>query len=245
MTRFTTLLWTTGSDAPPRRVWAERVRVALHALQEHAGIERFWTVEREPHEVSLETPALERLIAAGQSTDDAGRPWPEMGSTFEVLCTGPGDDPARPRFRAGFTVDSTAREPLKNLLSVRFDPQTGASAARAVLEACVPAWSPYWGCVQSSANVDEREEELEEMSSPEDEGLLLPISSLLHWITYFGPERAAELDVTSVEDRSDVTVHPLHEGVEVVLGERWESDEVLRARQREIEPLVLGSRIET
>lgn len=32
----------------------------------------------------------------------------------------------------------------------------------------------------------------------------------------------------------------LHEEVEVVLGERWQSDEALLARQRELEPLLFG-----
>ncbi len=71
------------------------------------------------------------------------------------------------------------------------------------------------------------------------------ISSLLHWVTYFGPERAAEIDVTVVEGRSDVTVRSLHDGLEIVLGEQWDSDAALRDRQRELEPLILGKRAQT
>jgi hypothetical protein len=39
-----------------------------------------------------------------------------------------------------------------------------------------------------------------------------------------------------------VIVRPLDEGVEVVLGERWESNEALRSRQREVEPILFGER---
>jgi hypothetical protein len=39
-----------------------------------------------------------------------------------------------------------------------------------------------------------------------------------------------------------VIIRPLHEGVEVVLGERWESNAALRAKQREVEPLLFGER---
>ena len=68
------------------------------------------------------------------------------------------------------------------------------------------------------------------------------IDRMLHWRNYFGPERAGELDPEAVAGREEVIVGPLHEGVQVVLGERWESDEVLYERQRELEPLLLGER---
>ncbi len=241
MTSFTTLLWTTTSEVLPRIYWAERMLVAFRALQEHAGVERFWTVGFEPQQISLEPAAIEDLITATQSTDDVGQPHPGLGSTFGVLCTGPDGDPSRPRFRVGFTVDSTP----KNRLSVSFDPETSADAARAVLEACVPAWSPSWGCVESETNSKARQDEFDQTLAPEDDGLLVPISSLLHWVTYFGPERAAEIDVTVVEGRSDVTVRSLHDGLEIVLGEQWDSDAALRDRQRELEPLILGKRAQT
>jgi hypothetical protein len=34
----------------------------------------------------------------------------------------------------------------------------------------------------------------------------------------------------------------MHQGVEMVLGERWESNEALRAGQRELEPILFGER---
>lgn len=245
MTAFTALLWAKPLEGLPRRVWAERVLVAFGALREHAGIERFWTIGHEHEEIPLEVAALEDLIAANQRTDDVGQLQPRLGSMFGVLCTDPGGDPARARFRVGLTVGSRAEPPLKNTLSVSFDPETGAGVARAVLEAWIPAWSPAWGCVISNANQRARREEFEATLGPEDDGLLAPIDEVLHWVTYFGPERAAELDVAAVEGRSDVVVRSLHEGVEVVLGERWESDEVLGERQRALEPLLLGARAET
>ncbi len=217
--------------------------VAFRAIQEHAGVERFWTIGHEPEEIVLEPAALEELIVAMQSTDAVGEPWPEKGSTFGVLCTDPGGDPKRARFQVGLTVNCSAgNPPRKNVLTVRLDPETGAEVARAVLEACVSEWSPFWGCVISDANEDGRQDEFEATLGPEDEGRLLPISSRLHWVTFFGPARAAELDLAAVESRQDVIVQPLSDGVEVVLGERWESDEVLRERQRELEPLLLGER---
>ena len=245
MTRFSTVIWTATSDSLPATTWAERVLVALEALRQHAGIDRFWTVGHEPEEIALSVPVLEQLIASNQATDDLGQPWPLMGSTFGVLCTDPGADPLHPRFRAKFTVGSTAEEPLKNSLIINFDPGTCAETARAVLETCTPAWSPYWGCVRSSTNAAERRNDFDQAPPADDQRSPLPISSVLHWVTYFGPEHAARLSFSAVEGRPDVTVRPFHEGVEVVLGERWESDAVLRERQRMIEPLLSGLRSAT
>lgn len=242
MTKFSTIIWTATSDCLPPSTWAKRILVALEALREHAGIDRFWTVGREPDEVALSVPALEQLIVRHQATDDDGRPWPEMGSTFALLCTDPGVDPMRPRFRVRFTVGSAVEEPLKNSFVVNFDPATSADTARAVLEACVPAWDACWGCVWSSANGAERRDEFEQVVPADEQRLPLPIDSMLHWVTYFGAERAARISPSAVESTSDVTVRPFREGVEVVLGERWESDAVLRSRQRTIEPLLLGLR---
>ncbi len=62
---------------------------------------------------------------------------------------------------------------------------------------------------------------------------------MLHWITYFGPERVAGLDLDSAGALDFVHVRDLHEGVEVVIGDQWPGEKDLLRLQHETEPLLL------
>ncbi len=98
----------------------------------------------------------------------------------------------------------------------------------------VVAWSPSWACISSEANLSSRREaSLADGSPPRG------LDNMLHWITYFGPERVAGLDLDSAGALDFVHVRDLHEGVEVVIGDQWPGEKDLLRLQHETEPLLL------
>ena len=126
---------------------------------------------------------------------------------------------------------------MPNRLRITFRRLVAPEGMPEVLAECVKAFSPVWGAIESREDLNERLDEEEEVGGPQ-----VPADAKLDWHTYFSRERAAALDLDALRDRDDVIVRPLHEGVEVILRERWESNEALRAKQRELEPILFGER---
>jgi hypothetical protein len=89
--------------------------------------------------------------------------------------------------------------------------------------------------MSTESAIDLRQEE-----TPTGESLSFPLERMLHWVTWFGPGRTEGLALQRLERREDVAVLQVHRGVEVSLGARWPGAEVLRGRQRELEPLLFG-----
>lgn len=225
---FEIVMWR-APQAAADTAWAQRVAGVLGALEAHAGVERFvrYDERRVAHEVATDEEAvLAFLRSHPTSRDDAGVPHPEVGIETTLIGLGDGESLwCQAEIHVG-------DERSKNNLSVDFYEHVGPQAPFEAFSACVSAFSPMWASVTSLCNRRQRR----------DEGDAPPISAQLHWRTYLGPGRAGEIDPAAVAGREDVLVRPLHKGVEVILGERWESDEVLRQRQRELEPLLLGER---
>jgi hypothetical protein len=218
-------------------VWGERLLGVLRALQDHAGVERvmYWESREEVHEIPVERAAVTAYLRSRPvSVDDAGVPQPKAGVVTSVYGVGPGgidDDLCEVMLSTG------ERELVRNWCIVSFRRPVSPEAMPELFSDCVAAVSPIWGALESRANITERLDEEEETGAPKR-----PAREKLHWHTYFGPDGAAGLDLESLRGRDDVIIRPLHEGVEVVLGERWESNAALRAKQREVEPLLFGER---
>ena len=218
-------------------VWGERLFRLLRALQEHAGVERVvrWESRNEVYDVPVEPQAVtDYLRSRPVSVDDAGVPHPEAGIVTSVFGVGVGgieDDLCE------ITLTTGERDLVPNTCVVNFRRPASPELMPGLFADCVGAFSPFWAALESRRNVRERLDEEEEAGGPPP-----PAYAWLHWHTYFGPGRAAGLDLESLHDRDDVIIRRLHAGVEVVLGERWESNAALRAKQRELEPLLFGER---
>ena len=235
---FAIVMWGAPERAPAT-AWAPRVAGVLGALEEHAGVARFvrYDERRVAHAVaSDEQSVLAFLGSHPTNLDDAGVPQPDEGIRTTLI----GFDEREDDESLCQVSIHVGDQRSQNTLSADFshlDPQAPYEA----FPGCVRAFSPTWACVVSNPNMRRRLDEFEE-SLPPGVWEMMRIDRMLHWRNYFGPERAGELDPGAVADRQDVIVGPLHEGVQVILGERWESDEVLYERQRELEPLLLGER---
>ena len=235
---FTIVMWGAPERAPAT-AWAPRVAGVLGALEEHAGVSRFVRYERRvPHAVaSDEQSVLAFLRSHPPSVDDAGVAHPDVGIETGLIGFDERED-EEPLCQVSIHVGDQRSQ---NNLSAHFYPHVDPQAPFEAFPGCVRAFSPRWACVKSIPNDRRRADEFEE-SLPPGVREMMRIDRMLHWRNYFGPERAGELDPGAVAGREEVIVGPLHEGVQVVLGERWESDAVLYERQRELEPLLLGER---
>lgn len=223
--------------AGPPEVWANRLLGVLRALQAHAGLERVvhWESREEAHEIPVELRAItDYLRSRPVSVDDAGVPQPEAGivtSLFGVGRGGPDDDLCEVMLSTG------ERGPTRNWCIVSFRRPVSPMGMPVLFADCVASFSPVWAALESRANITERLDEEDETGAPRR-----PADEKLHWHTYYGPGLAAALGLDTLRGRDAVIFRPLHEGVEVVLGERWESNEALRSRQREVEPILFGER---
>lgn len=232
---FKVTLWRPPEQAP-LDVWAARVLGVLKALRDDGGVGAVvrYDDRRVAHEVALDHAAIVELIDGRDPHRDAvGKPMPRLGKSLDLIGVRAADDPEGSLCRVSLGVLISA-ERVKNTCLVRFERGVAPEAAYRAFPGCVGSWSPDWGCVGTGANADVRyglDYAGEEPS---------PVDQMLHWRTYFGPERARGLDFEAIEGRDGVVVRGLGEGVEVILGERWESDEALLKRQRELEPLLFA-----
>lgn len=234
-TDFTVVLWRDLETAPLSE-WAERCSRLMEAIRTASPVRRFLVYDdrRVAHDVPVEPSALADLIASKIPTDSPG-----LGTSLDLICTD-GSDPERSwHWRLGMGVGLIATEPGLggNNVGLELDTGTAPDLARRLMGASVCAWSPVWACVRSRENSSIRREQ----DQPKAGWPPPRLDRMLHWCTYFGPERARALEFAKVRGRPDLALQPLHEGVELVLGETWESDESLLARQREIEPLLFAA----
>jgi hypothetical protein len=227
--------------APTRmEVWGERLCGVLRALQEYGGVERvvYWKSKEDVREIPVTREAVTAYLGSQPvSVDDAGVPQPKAGIVTVVYGVGPGgvdDDLCEVLLSTG------ERERAPNRLRITFRRPVAPEGMPEVFAECVMAFSPVWGALESRENLNERLDEEEEVG-----GRQVPADAKLDWHTYFSRERAAALDLDALRNRDDVIVQPLHEGVELILGETWESNEALRAKQRELEPILFGERTTT
>ena len=230
-TKFNIVMWRPAEHVL-FETWAERVTTMLQALSA-AGVDKVvrYDANRVPHEVAPDPEAVQAVLQArSPSTDDAGVVHPEVG--IDVTLIGFRDTEEQRSLCEILLHVGDQRS--KNDCVVAFKPDVPPAEARSGFTACVEAWTPDWACLESSVNSRQRREEL-------TEGERVPFDQRLHWRTYFGPERAANLPLAKLDGRPDVILRPLHLGVEIVLGEDWQSDEALRARQRELGPLLFGN----
>jgi hypothetical protein len=224
------------SEPTPVDVWGERLSGVLRALQEHAGVARVlrWESRHEFYEIAVETAAVTAFLRSlPVSIDDAGVPQPKAGVVTSVHGVGPGG--AKDTL-CDIRLSTGERKLVPNTCIVHFRRPVSPERMPGLFADCIAAFSPSWAAVESDANLDARLDEEEEAGLPKP-----PADARLHWHTYLGPERAASLNLDSLRRRDDVTVQRLHEGVEVVLGGRWESNETLREKQRELEPLLFAT----
>jgi hypothetical protein len=224
-------------EPTPVQVWGKRLFGVLRALQNHAGVERVlhWESRQDVQEVAVEPEAVTSFLRSRPvSVDDAGVPHPEAGIVTIIYGVGPGgvDDDL-----CEIGLSTGERGPTPNWCRVRFRRRVSPDGMPGLFEDCIQAFSPVWAALETRDNVNERLDEEEEAG-----GAKVPAYARLGWHTYYGRERAAALDLDALRGRDDVIVRPMHQGVEVVLGERWESNEALRAGQRELEPILFGER---
>ena len=235
-----TIVMRGAPERAPATAWAHRVAGVLGALEEHAGVERFvrYDERRVAHAVASDEQAVLAFLRSHPTNlDDAGVPQPDEGIQTTLIGFDERDDD-EPLCRVEIHVGDQRSQ---NDLIAHFYPHVDPQAPFEAFPGCVRAFSPAWACVESIPNMRRRLDEFEE-SLPPGVREMMRIDRMLHWRTYLGPGRASEIDPAAVAGREDVLVRPLHKGVEVILGERWESDEVLYERQRELEPLLLGER---
>ena len=218
-------------------VWGERLNGVLRALREHVRVERVlrWESRTAVREVSPEPSSLaDYLRSRPVSVDDAGVPHPEAGivTALEGVAMGDRDEESL----CEISLSTGERGPTPNYCNVRFWRSLPPDPMPRLFADCVEAFSPTWAGVESDANMEERLDEEEAGAQP------VLVHEMLHWCTYFAADRVPTMLLARVRGRDDVIVRELHEGVEVVLGERWESNQALRRRQRELEPLLFDRR---
>lgn len=210
----------------------------LRALRQHVGVERVlrWESRTEVREVPPEPSALaDYLRSRPVSVDDAGVPQPEAGivTMLEGVAAGDRDEESL----CQISLSTGERGPTPNYCNVRFWRALPPDPVPRLFADCVEAFSPSWAAVESDANMEERlDEEAETGAQP------VLVHEMLHWRTYFAADRVPTSALARLRGRDDVIVRELHEGVEVVLGERWESSQGLRRKQRELEPLLFDRR---
>jgi hypothetical protein len=221
----------------PIEVWGERLLGVLSTLKQHADVERVlhWESRQEVYEIPVERDAVtEYLRSRPVSVDDSGIPHPEAGivTTLSGVARGDRDDDSL----CEILLSTGELGPVPNRCRITFWHPLSPERMPALFAGCIAAFSPSWAALESRTNLDERLDEEEEIVGPK-----VMADARLHWHTYFEPDRIARLGLDSLRGRKDVIVRPLHEGVEVILGERWESNDALRAKQRELEPLLFGT----
>jgi hypothetical protein len=208
-----------------RQAWADRVLRTLERLAVLTGNQPFRGYRGErPVTVDLKRSAIEELIEANLNRE-GGQVFAELGSIFSVGITFPGGDPEFDDVTASFRVGNT-KPRFHNGATVEFVRGITPAQAKEFFESIKPIWKPYWGCIASDENADARL----------DEDLMY--EQRLHWYTYYGPDRVRGLDFTALERDPQAVVHRHPDGgVEVVLGEHWQSPEKLLEAQRRLEPL--------
>lgn len=228
------LVWAPAQEAP-RRLWVDRIAAALGALVDDADVSLILRYDeaRHPHPVAPDdVDALEAIVAATVNTE-GGSVFHRLGSDLGLIAVGPTGDPDDGFTRVGFSVGVSA-EGMMNVAEA--DVPTGA--APVVLRRWIGAWSPMFACVISSSNLDARREEIEPGVAGEIPRL--DLDQMLHWVSWYGPDRAASLPLDRLAGRADVSLQEVHGGTEIRLGEQWPGETVLRERQRQLEPLLFS-----
>lgn len=237
-TEFSLVLWR-GPERAARSEWVARCVSLLEAIRSNSDIQRFVIYDdaRVAHDVGVEPDRIEAVIA--READETT----EMGSRVTLIGTDGSDPTDGCHWRLGLTVGLSSSIPGVggNNVVLALWPGTDPRVASRVFRAAVEAWSPSWGCIESLPNLENRD-------PPTDAGVPLPLDHMLHWVTYFGPERAGELDLEALDDLPTVAIRELGKGIEVVLGGQWPGEQALLAFQRETEPRVfqdgrLGTRL--
>lgn len=239
MEKFAVSLWR-RPERVPVEVWGERQFGVLRALRDHGGVERVlhWESRSEVYEVPIEREAVTSYLRSRPvSVDDAGIPHPEAGivTILSGVAAGDRDDDSL----CEILLSTGEWGPVPNRCRISFWRPVPADGMPELFADCIAAFEPESAALESRTNVNERLDEADEAGVEPP-----PPDMELHWHTWFGPERAEGLNLDALRGRNDVAVRPLHGGVEVVLGERWESNEALRARQRELEPLLFATRFQ-
>jgi hypothetical protein len=209
--------------------WPQRIERTLEVVLEHTAVERLLRYDEEyrPHEVAVGEGAIAELVREGE---EGKRPEGVLGLTG----TGSGGVDewwVRIRFTLGDLLIGSS-----NSATIGLPGPADSSEAPDVFYECLKAWHADWGCIRSRRNIDLRQEEI-----PTGESLSFPLERMLHWVTWFGPGRTKGLALRRLEGREDVAVREVRGGVEVSLGAQWPGAEVLRDRQRELEPLLFGA----
>jgi hypothetical protein len=222
---FTVVAWERPSEHSAE-VWPQRIERTLEVVLEHTAVDRLLRYDEEyrPHEVAVGEGAIAALVREGQ---EGKRPEGVLGLTG----TGPGGVDewwVRIRFTLGDLL--TGRS---NSATIGLPGPADPSEAPGVFHDCLKVWHADWGCIQSERDIDLREQEV-----PAGESLSFPLERMLHWVTWFGPGRTKGLALQRLERREDVAVREVRGGVEVSVGAQWPGAEVLRDRQRELEPLL-------
>jgi hypothetical protein len=238
MEKFSLSLHRTPAPTPAEE-WGERLFEVLRALRDSAGIERVlhWESPAEREELEIDPGALAGFLRLRPaSRDEAGVPQPRAGVNVILagLTAGDPDDESLCEISLG----TGELGPPPNVCRINFWRELPPDNMPALFNACVRGYSPDWAALETTINVDQRLDE--ETDQLEPGAPMRPVDTWLHWRTYFDGPHASRLPLDSLEGRDDVTVRPLHGGVELALGQRWESNDALRARQRALEPLLFG-----
>jgi hypothetical protein len=235
--KFRIILQRTPEPTSPD-VWGQRLYGVLHALREHVGVERVlrWESRTDVREVPADPDALaDYLRSRPVSVDDAGVPHPEVG--IVTMLEGVASEDRDEESLCEISLSTGERGPTPNYCNVRFWRALPPDPMPRLFADCVEGFSPSWAALESDANMEDRLDEEEEADAQP-----VPVHEMLHWRTYFAAERVPRSGLAALEGRNDVIVRELRKGVEVALGERWESNAALRAKQRKLEPLLFGER---
>lgn len=218
---FSVVTWDTSPD--PSIGWPARVQRAVRVLLDRTSVETLldYDDDLQPHEV--DEHSLAELIADSEGV-------------LTLIGTGSGKDRVEEWFvRMAFVVG----DPLIGSATsahIELPSSMKSSEAPDIFHELLAVWNASWGCVESRQNVEQIQSEV-----PQGSSLSLHLDRMLHWRTWFGAERAQRLPVKLLAGRPGVGVRWVQGGVEISLDDQWPGEDVLRQRQRELEPLLFDA----